>query len=551
MRIVWLDLNSSYAHSSLALPALHAQLHDDENLEWMKVSATINEEPGLIAGKIYAARPDIIASTCWLFTQQSLLHILGRCKSLLPHAMIILGGPEFLGNNQEFLQNNRFVDCVFRGEGELELGNWLANSSDKSQWNKIKGLCYLSDDGTYCDNGLSRVMDFEQLVPPEESAFFNWEKPFVQLETTRGCFNTCAFCVSGGEKPVRSLPLDEIRRRVALIHSHGIRNIRVLDRTFNYNSRHAHGLLDLFREYPDICFHLEIHPALLTEELKQSIASMPAGNLHLEAGIQSLHEEVLQTSRRAGKLQDALNGLRFLCSLDNLETHADLIAGLPLYHLEQIFEDVHSLAAYGAGEIQLESLKLLPGTEMRRRAEELGITYSPYPPYEVLKTNEITPDELLVASHLSHLLDGYYNTPAWHEITRQLILGEPTFLKSFLKHLQDIGVVDQPLSLERRGLILYAFCKQAFPEWTRMVSIAWIEAGMSLKKQPAERVLTRRQQPPQEWEECYGSYKPSLRLCFLPDDGTTGYDLWFGYETEIQQIKPVFRARSKALHPSV
>ena len=28
--LVWLDLNSSYAHSSLALPAIHAQVKGDE-----------------------------------------------------------------------------------------------------------------------------------------------------------------------------------------------------------------------------------------------------------------------------------------------------------------------------------------------------------------------------------------------------------------------------------------------------------------------------------------------------------------------------------------
>ena len=392
------------------------------------------------------------------------------------------------------------------------------------------------------DNGLSRVLDFESLVSPEESEFFNWEKPFVQLETTRGCFNTCAFCVSGGEKPVRSLPLETIRRRVDIIHSHGIKNIRVLDRTFNYNSRHAHGLLDLFRDYPDICFHLEIHPALLTEELKQAIAAMPKGTLHLEAGIQSLHADVLKTSRRAGKLEDALNGLQFLCNLKNLETHADLIAGLPLYHLEQIFDDVHELARYGAGEIQLESLKLLPGTEMRRRAEELGICYSPFPPYEVLKTREITPDELLTASHLSRLLDDYYNTPAWRPVTRALLMEEPTFLKAFLKYLEEISVIDQPLSLERRGLILYQFCKKHYPSWKQRITVAWMEAGMSLKKEPAEQVRTRRQVKPEQWNVHYGTYKESLRLCFLPDSEESDRGLWFGYESEIQQIHPVFKA---------
>ena len=158
--------------------------------------------------------------------------------------------------------------------------------------------------------------------------------------------------------------------------------------TFNYSSRRAKELLGLFREFAGIRFHLEIHPALLTEELKAELASMPKGLLHLEAGIQSLHEDVLAASRRAGDLNSSLEGLRYLCSLDNLETHADLIAGLPLYHLQQIFDDIRTLASYHAGEIQLESLKVLPGTEMRRRAAELGVCYSPLPPYEVLQTRE-------------------------------------------------------------------------------------------------------------------------------------------------------------------
>ena len=43
MKLLWIDLNSSYAHSSLALPALHAQTGDMAGVEWEVVSATINE----------------------------------------------------------------------------------------------------------------------------------------------------------------------------------------------------------------------------------------------------------------------------------------------------------------------------------------------------------------------------------------------------------------------------------------------------------------------------------------------------------------------------
>ncbi len=542
MKLLWLDLNSSYAHSSLALPALHAQIANDSTIEWCMVSATINENIGNIVQQIYHCKPDIIAATNWLFNHEQLLHIVSRAKSLLPNSSVILGGPEFLGDNEDFLRRNKFVNGVFRGEGEEVFPIWLKVwNQPVKEWSSIPGLCYLDQSGKYQDNGIARVIRFSELVPPEKSRFFNWSKPFVQLETTRGCFNTCAFCVSGGEKPVRTIPIEAIRERLNVIHQHGIKNVRVLDRTFNYNSKRAKALLDLFREYPDICFHLEIHPALLTEELKQKLATLPKGLLHLEAGIQSLREPVLEQSRRIGKLDDALAGLKYLCSLKNMETHADLIAGLPLYHLSEIFEDVHTLASYGAGEIQLESLKLLPGTEMRKKAKELGIQYSPFPPYEVLQTQEITVEELQTAHYLSRLLDGFYNTSTWRGITQTLILENPHFLHDLLHHLIETDVIDNPLSLEKRGLILYNFCKSYYPDYLTQVTIAWIEAGMSLKKIPAEKVKTKRQTPPENWQIIYGTYRENLRLCFLPtDDKGNGY--WFGFESEIQKIEPVFKA---------
>ena len=543
MKLLWLDLNSSYAHSSLALPALHAQIANNTDIEWCMVSATINENTGSVVNQIYRHQPDIIAATNWLFNHEQLLHIVSRAKALLPHCCVILGGPEFLGDNEAFLYKNKFVSGVFRGEGEETFPLWLKVwNQPRKEWKSITGLCYLNESGEYQDNGLARVMNFSELVPPEKSRFFNWSKPFVQLETTRGCFNTCAFCVSGGEKPVRTLSLEAIKERLDVIHEHGIKNVRVLDRTFNYNNKRAKELLNLFREYPDICFHLEIHPALLSDELKQELTTLPKGLLHLEAGLQSLRENVLEQSRRIGKLSDALAGLHYLCSLENMETHADLIAGLPLYHLSEIFDDVRTLTEYGAGEIQLESLKLLPGTEMRRRADELGIQYSPLPPYEVLQTREITVDELQTAHYLSRLLDGFYNTPTWRNITRILILENPHFIHDLLDHLVRTDVIDTPLSLERRGLILYDFCKNHYPDYLTQVSIAWIEAGMSLKKAPAEKVRTKRQLPPESWEVVYGAYRENLRLCFLPVD-EEGHGYWFGFESEIQKIQPVFKAR--------
>lgn len=544
MKLLWIDLNSSYAHASLALPALHAQMMQYADAEWDVVSATANEPPGPVVDEIVRRRPDLLAATAWLFTHEALLHLLARVRAMLPQCIVVLGGPEFLGDNESYLRRTPWVDAVYRGEGEEVFPQWLPLWKQRERWADVPGLCYIDPEtGAYRDNGTARVVRFDCLIPPEQSPFFRWDKPFVQLETTRGCFNTCAFCVSGGEKPVRSLPLETIARRLENIRAHGIRDVRILDRTFNYNARRACDLLRLFRtHHPHLHFHLEIHPALLGDELKALLRTMPTGLLHLEAGIQSLHEDVLQACRRRGGLEASLDGLRYLCALPNVVTHADLIAGLPLYRLEQIYADVRTLADYGAGEIQLESLKVLPGTEMRRRAAQLGLAYSPLPPYEVLQTPAITPAGLQEAMRLSRLLDGYYNTPAWQDVTRQLILHDAAFLPRFLDTLTRQGVILHPLSLERRGVLLYSFCRAHYPAFTSAVTRAWIEAGLSLKKEPAERVRTKKQTPPEDWEVLQGVYKPTLRLCFLPPETPDEPGYWYGYESERQEAKPVFKA---------
>ena len=174
MKILWIDLNSSYAHSSLALPALHAQAKDFPDYEWNIVSATINENAGMMVDEICRQRPDVLAATCWLFNHEALMHIVSRVKALLPDAILILGGPEFLGENETFLRRNPFVDCVFRGEGEEEFARWLACWDTPDVWSDIKGLCWLDAEGHYRDNGLARILKFDCLTPPEESCFFPW-----------------------------------------------------------------------------------------------------------------------------------------------------------------------------------------------------------------------------------------------------------------------------------------------------------------------------------------------------------------------------------------
>lgn len=488
MKILWLDINSSYSHSSLALPALHAQIMNtplDNMTEWKVVRGTIKSEMSELLEQIDSYNPDIIFSTLWLFTHDFVMALHNRIKALCPNSVTVMGGPEFLGDNQEFLLRNRGVDAVFRGEGEEFLPSWLPIWNEKEHWREVRGLCFIEND-IYVDGGRAVVANFSSLRFPEESPFFVTDKSFVQLETTRGCFNSCQFCVSGADKPVRSLSIEQIRSRLQFFASKGIKSIRMLDRTFNGNSRRCVEMLDLMNEFHGrLTFHLEVHPSLLRDELRIKLASMPTGLLHLEAGIQSLHQEVLDECTRNGNVDTALSGLTFLFTLsEKMETHTDLIAGLPLYTYDCIVSDVKTLVEMNAGEVQLETLKVLPGTEMRRRASMLGLRYSNMPPYEILSTPHISYALLRRAMLLSRLLDVYFNHSVLRKLFREIVLWSETSLEECIDFFSKKGEQLFSISLETQARMLYSFIEHSLPELKHKMQEMWIEHGLNLNNLP-------------------------------------------------------------------
>jgi hypothetical protein len=305
-------------------------------------------------------------------------------------------------------------------------------------------------------------------------------------------------------------------------------------------------MLDMFAKYAGkMRFHLEIHPSLISDTLKEKLKSLPEGLLHLEAGIQSLDSRVLAECGRKGSLKSSLEGLEYLCSLDNVEVHADLIAGLPEYSLDMLCSDIAQLVGLGVNELQVESLKVLPGTQMRQSAAIKSLKYSPLPPYEILSTPSITPRELKTAMQISRMLDFYYNSTAWQHIIRELICENEDFLKDFTSHLDTIMVLDSPLSLERRGVILYEYCKEHHPSRLTDISVAWIEAGYSLKKEPAGEITKIKDlqayitENDYQMSAEYGSALPSHRYYLLTADDRKYI---FGYDSIQHQPSPIFKA---------
>ena len=73
----------------------------------------------------------------------------------------------------------------------------------------------------------------------------------------------CLYCTSGRTK-LRFKSPDAVAEELAALQRRGIREVRLLDRTFNYPQERGIELLRLFRNnFPEMRFHLEIHPQFL------------------------------------------------------------------------------------------------------------------------------------------------------------------------------------------------------------------------------------------------------------------------------------------------
>ena len=555
MNFIWLDINASWSHSSLALPALHANLSPATaaSCNMQVVRGTIKSPVAQIVQEVAALEPTYIFATGWLFNINYLSEVLARVSALCSPQGIFLGGPEFLGDNSDFLRSHPYITAVFKGEGEEMFEEFISSLlGGDSAWRSIPGFEYFLPDSscgsfTYHSSSAVVVKNFKDICSPEDSPLFSWDKSFVQIETSRGCFNSCRFCVSGIEKcPIQDIPIEGLRSRLENICARGIRQVRVLDRTFNGNPHRALQLLDLFKEFAGrLNFHLEVHPALLfpanesesVGKLREALMQMHSGLLHLEAGIQTLRQDVLDLCARKGSCAQAVEGLKHLCGSSAFEVHADLIAGLPGYSYAQLVEDTLELMHICPGEIQLESLKLLPGTWFRLNSDELGIRYSPLPPYEVLQTPAISYEELGKAMTLSKILDLWYNDEKWREpfcaVFAQEVSGLP-LLHQLIEELHGTDYITQPLSLENKGILLYRFCCKHVPSQSPLVSLQWVRNGLSTKKEPAGNFV--------KWDfksslhnPLFVENDPRYKYAYLEYDGVRH---WFSFNKEIERVAP-------------
>jgi anaerobic magnesium-protoporphyrin IX monomethyl ester cyclase len=144
-----------------------------------------------------------------------------------------------------------------------------------------------------------------------------------------------------------------------------------------------------------------------------------------------------------------------LKSAGRITLHLDLVAGLPGDGYSDFLGAIDRVAALAPDHLQVELVKLLPGTPLRERAARGRLRFDPNPPYTVLATPELTFAQLEKLRTISRLLDLTWNAGCFP--TFLAVLGESTgSLSEGLERLAD-DLVERAwlrFPLGREGLFL-------------------------------------------------------------------------------------------------
>jgi radical SAM superfamily enzyme YgiQ (UPF0313 family) len=343
----------------------------------------------------------LVGFTCYVWNIERTLWLAARLKERRPELRIVLGGPEITGDNAWVLDAPDY-DFAVIGEGEQTFQQLLLGLLDDDvPPMPIPGLYVPAAGGKRYDAARlpafrTPLADLNRLGSPYLAGILDAaDEEMLLLETTRGCVFKCKFCYypKSYDKQYylsREIILANLRHAV----ERGAREVFLLDPTLNQRKDFA----DLLRLLADgnpgrrFSYFGELRAEGITEETARLLRE--ANFTEVEVGLQSIDPDAMQLMDRKNNLKAFERGVRAMLN-EGISVKVDLIVGLPGDTVHSVRRGLHYLHEQKLyHDVQVFNLSILPGTDFRKEASELGLKFQPRPPYYVLQTPTLARAEL-------------------------------------------------------------------------------------------------------------------------------------------------------------
>ena len=416
MKLLLTAINAKYIHSNLAVYSLRASagsIRDQVKL----AEFTINHRTEEILRDIYRKKPDVLFFSCYIWNMVYVTELTAECKKVMPGVPIWLGGPEVSYHAEEMLEQYPFLAGIMKGEGEVtfrEIAVYYQNQGNGMEGKtleEIHGITYRDADGAVKSNPWRPVMDLSEVDFPYAN-LKKFENRIIYYESSRGCPFSCSYCLSSIDKRLRFRNLDLVKKELAFFLEQKVPQVKFVDRTFNCKKDHAMAVWKFIAEHDNgvTNFHFEIAADLMTEEELKLLNTLRPGLVQLEIGVQSTNPQTIEAIHRKmdfGRVTEIVNRI---AKGRNIHQHLDLIAGLPYEDIESFHRSFNDVYKMEPEQLQLGFLKVLKGSYMEEMKQKYGLLSQSKPPYEVLRTNWLSYEEVIRLKGVEEMVEVYYNS---------------------------------------------------------------------------------------------------------------------------------------------
>lgn len=413
-------MNAQYIHTNLAVRSIAAYIAEQGVVPPPIAEFTINQHEDRVLQLLYQHRADVYLFSCYIWNVEPILRLAENLHKLLPQAIFVMGGPEVSYRADEILRQNPAVSAVIVGEGEEKCFRLLQILQDCGDLTSCQGVVTRETQGEKMLQ-VSHSPDMD-LLPFAYMDIGELSGRILYYESMRGCPFSCSYCLSSVEQGVRFKSLPLVFENLKRMLEARPRQVKFVDRTFNCRKEHAMGIWQFLKEYDNgvTNFHFELAGEFLDDEIISFLVDVRPGLFQFEIGVQSTNLSTLQEIQRFENLDKLFDMVSALMKAGNIHLHLDLIAGLPYEDFVSFSHSFNRVYGQRPHQLQLGFLKVLPGSEMQKKADEYGLVYQSEAPYEVLRTNQIGYEELCVLKQIEHMVDMYYNSGRFTHIINYL-----------------------------------------------------------------------------------------------------------------------------------
>lgn len=512
MKLLLTSINAKFIHSNLAIHSINAFVKKyEKNIEILEF--TINNSIDDILREIYNEQPDVVAISCYIWNIEIVKEIVVELKKILPNIDVWLGGPEVTYNSERQILEYPNIKGIIKGEGEKtfkELIKFYLKINSKLK--NIKGLTYRDEIGNVINTGDREPLNLNEIPFPYTDKIKDFNNKIIYYESSRGCPFNCQYCLSSLEKQLRFRDFELVREEIIQFLEAKVKQVKFVDRTFNCNKEHAMKIWKFINDNDNgyTNFHFEISADLIDEETLEFLKTIRPGLFQFEIGVQSTHDDTLKVIKRKTDFYRLSEVVKRIQQNNNIHQHLDLIAGLPKEDYRTFITSFNDVYALKPEQLQLGFLKVLKGSGLYINSKEYGLVYKSKPPYEILSTNELPYNKILILKLVEEMVEIYYNS---NQFTYTLKYLEQFFVSPFhmfeaiASYYEEQGFhIKQHSRLTRYDILLQFFREMIDQDDTTIKYALIIDLYLQekLKKRP-------------KWIEDNSNYKEKIRD-FYKDD---------------------------------